>query len=413
LAELLKVRAQLEQREAELKQLERHLSEKEAKLETRESSEGQPTQVMGSPQRGPQAAKDTAAGTGQHTIVLTGNDSSAQATADRLLHSPSDDHQLQATLDLSGTATDERSRSASEPEELALDATLDFVPSADNADLPSSSEEEFFQTPKSGAPINTAEILANYPGGEALSTEADDYQTPSRPEASRALPKSETRQQPNTNEEAAGEDDDSIRQYMDQLMRRVRGESTQTSSLTTPAEPKQAIKQEPVAAPVDAAKNAEAATPPEVMSSDQYTPRSSAPEKTDNLAKMREVANTSARTAIDTASKAERQKAAAVNLLMATAAAGAGATLIGYSSAGMPVVRYVTAATALGAAAWWAYCAVTYALGMKALPSHSLLHYIKRASSFKKSADRAGKLSQQISSAEESVEQVVDAEDLV
>lgn len=113
-------------------------------------------------------------------------------------------------------------------------------------------------------------------------------------------------------------DDDSIESYMERLMQRVRGSDntppTQTSVKPTfgapaaPAAEKSVESPKPVAAP---------AVVPEPVQPGEYVPRSAAPEQGVNLAAMRELANTAARSAIKTHAKRrglERALAKAIGL---------------------------------------------------------------------------------------------------
>lgn len=92
-------------------------------------------------------------------------------------------------------------------------------------------------------------------------------------------------------------DDDSIEAYMSRLLKRVRGDS----HVATPAVAVPAPKPAPVAPaplPVEIAPAPIATVPAETVKPEEYVPRQKAPELTTNMAAMRELANSAARTAI-------------------------------------------------------------------------------------------------------------------
>ncbi len=115
-------------------------------------------------------------------------------------------------------------------------------------------------------------------------------------------PVSETAVTPSPSEE---EDEDSIEAYMNRLLQRVQGESSQRkdgSSATSPSTSSVSVSASqsiPHSASVTASGIASTETVSEFLDPDEpMVPRSQAPEKTSNLSAMRELANQSARTAI-------------------------------------------------------------------------------------------------------------------
>jgi hypothetical protein len=117
--------------------------------------------------------------------------------------------------------------------------------------------------------------------------------------------------------EPEGQDEESIETYMERLMQRVRGDSTsQPKPPLVPVLQKQ-IEELAAAAPVESRPSEEQPVKPE-----EYLPRSQAPEQSANLAAMREVANTAARTAIEQHHQKSGNKQVAFRLL------GAGVLLL-------------------------------------------------------------------------------------
>ncbi len=118
---------------------------------------------------------------------------------------------------------------------------------------------------------------------------------------------------PNQKEEA-NEDEDSIEAYMNRLLKRVQGTSETTKFLSEPkthvVEPTRVAEaskgsqdQSPTATAAETAAVVQPALPPQPAPDSPYIPRSQAPERTSNMAAMRELANSSARTAIAASAK--------------------------------------------------------------------------------------------------------------
>jgi hypothetical protein len=124
-------------------------------------------------------------------------------------------------------------------------------------------------------------------------------------------------------------DEESIESYMSKLMQRVRGDSDKPSSQGPPAgkpgyQPSYQPTYQPEASPASATPDA----PPtqssvhETVRPEEYIPRSPPPEMNANLAAMRELANSAARTAIAKHHRKHTNKKATSKIL------GAGALLV-------------------------------------------------------------------------------------
>jgi hypothetical protein len=107
---------------------------------------------------------------------------------------------------------------------------------------------------------------------------------------------------------AAGGEDADVEDYMSQLLSRMRGGEEPKPSLKA-ATPKQQPKQEkkPIAAPID------------LLKPEEFVPKQRA-EKLESLSAMRELANSTARTAVESSQKSVRQETAYVQLGIAVAA---------------------------------------------------------------------------------------------
>lgn len=158
---------------------------------------------------------------------------------------------------------------------------------------------------------------------------------------------------------AADDDEDSIENYMERLLRRVSGDT----------EPKRVVAS-PIIERVPAVEDAPSTPIPSLALSDHpenpfdpstYRPRS-APEQGEKLQAMRQIANQTARVAIDTSSKRSqlrRVKSLSTLVLVATATAVASlwfATVYGYW------LGYIGTLLASGAAVYWGLQVVTVRL---------------------------------------------------
>lgn len=113
-------------------------------------------------------------------------------------------------------------------------------------------------------------------------------------------------------------DEESIEKYMERLMQRVRGDSTSAPRPAVMPVLQKQLEEPPAAGP---AENLPAEQDP--VKPEEYLPRSPAPEQSANLAAMRELANTAARTAIEKHHQKSGNKQVAFKLL------GAGVLLLG------------------------------------------------------------------------------------
>lgn len=147
---------------------------------------------------------------------------------------------------------------------------------------PTSEEELQFSEPESAAPVDTASILAKF----GHTTE----DLPPEPAPTLETPQPEP-------DVSSSEDDDSIQDYMAQLMQRVGG-GTAMPATTEIKKPAPAPKPNPNVAP----KAAEPIKPKPTgkpLDPSEFVPRAVAPEASSGLKALRAVANTSTRSAID------------------------------------------------------------------------------------------------------------------
>ncbi|MBX3421723.1 MAG: hypothetical protein KF752_09230 [Pirellulaceae bacterium] len=110
-----------------------------------------------------------------------------------------------------------------------------------------------------------------------------------------------------------GAEEESVEEYMQRLLARMRGDSGPVATAAVEARPKA------VAAPIQTARSAFQPTPPELTPEargsfdfDSYKSRTNAPEKPKNITALRDLANSSARTAIH---KSTRQRYLSTSLL--------------------------------------------------------------------------------------------------
>jgi hypothetical protein len=114
----------------------------------------------------------------------------------------------------------------------------------------------------------------------------------------------------------ASGDEESIESYMERLMHRVRGSSSLSQSTPKPAS---AVLSNSTPSPVpEQAKEPEQAAPAEENPSSTQVRRRAAPELPTDLSAMRELANTAARTAIDSHARKRKGKQATTKLFGAS-----------------------------------------------------------------------------------------------
>jgi hypothetical protein len=135
-------------------------------------------------------------------------------------------------------------------------------------------------------------------------------------------------------------DEESIEKYMERLMQRVRGDSTSGARPPLAAVFQAAAEQAKPAQRVPAPE----ADAPQPVTPEEYVPRSQAPEQSQNLAAMRELANSAARSAIEKHHQKSHGKQAAGRLL------GAGIVLLGSALLGYWAWHSHSLAAGVGAA---------------------------------------------------------------
>ncbi len=170
------------------------------------------------------------------------------------------------------------------------------------------------------------------------------------------------------------EEDDSIEDYMAKLLQRVRGDDTTSSYRPAPAaptlsatrpgpSPKPATTKTSVPAPnlasiLGGPTDAGEGEAPKI-SSDEYLPRSHAPEGASRLAAMRDLANTSARSAIDRHTKTQWLGLTLTKFFLALAAAVA-AVLLCLWGASRPWLAYAGAGLSVISGAVWLVQSLNY-----------------------------------------------------
>ena len=165
--------------------------------------------------------------------------------------------------------------------------------------------------------------------------------------------------------EATGEEEESIEDYMQQLLQRVRGDGPPTGTGANPVYRAAATP----SAPDEAPKKAAAPPPPKPdlppVKPEEYVPRSTAAERTVNLAAMRELANSQARNAIQTHQKKVGLQLSGGKLITAVVALVTAVVLVWSGSSNN--LRLTMAAGGLGAVIglYWLLQAMFFSLGWK------------------------------------------------
>jgi chromosome segregation ATPase len=158
-------------------------------------------------------------------------------------------------------------------------------------------------------------------------------------------------------------DDDSIEAYMARLLTRVRGDSPVGAPGFTPAPAPLAVPAVVPASPVVEAP----VSPAEPVTPEEYVPRQKAPELNTNMAAMRELANSAARTAIVKHQKRSGHRQALTQSVGAllTLICGLGAALGAHHFHSLPAAA--AAALGIAVAMYWGGKAAIHALRMMML----------------------------------------------
>lgn len=153
--------------------------------------------------------------------------------------------------------------------------------------VPVSEEQLAFSEPEESAPVDTASILAQFGHSAEYDEEPDTPPMDNRTTTATVAVAADT---------ADSGEDDSIEDYMAQLMRRVGGGSNDTTSLGEVGRvvPEREATEE-LTQPVEVEKP-ETVVP---LDPSEFVPRAIAPEASSNLKALRAVANSSTRSAID------------------------------------------------------------------------------------------------------------------
>ncbi|MFH1266404.1 MAG: hypothetical protein ABIK89_11815, partial [Planctomycetota bacterium] len=204
--------------------------------------------------------------------------------------------------------------------------------------VPEQPEALSFQPVSEAAPVDTAEILRRM-GAVPLLPDDEEEEAPSEPEPNRSKPLevSKATLEPAANEHDTDENDtESIDDYMSKLLDRVRsvtGETTQPTPTRKGTDrnvrsgeagsgsdqvEQDGLSDNPAVAPAAARKRSPVEMPP----------RATAPEKSVNLSAMRELANMSARTAIDRHSQRQLSKSRLGKLAVTLVALAVGTGLL-------------------------------------------------------------------------------------
>ncbi len=166
--------------------------------------------------------------------------------------------------------------------------------------------------------------------------------------------------------ELAETEEESIEDYMARLLARMRSgeespvspgarkpvpevsQASSNSSRTVAAPTTQAPPQ--TTSMPETIRNAQTVTAP--FNPEEYVPRALAPEKSKNLAAMRELANTSARSAIQVSARRKYGTALAIKLIVASVGLGVGCILILINGFNVNIGLIATIASFLVALIW-------------------------------------------------------------
>jgi hypothetical protein len=202
-------------------------------------------------------------------------------------------------------------------------------------------DEARFESRSAESPVSARNVLSQFGDVTADEENSADADSPShfaeRDEAlsSTAQPPANSFVSASSTQSAAQpaeEEEESIEDYMARLLKRVRGEEPSPSPLGGVQQvysppPSPAITPKPQERPKEVKQAPESTNTAESSEPQAYVRRTQAPESTSNMKKMRELANESARTAID---QSTRKRGARVfgKLVLAALAAAIGVVLL-------------------------------------------------------------------------------------
>ena len=245
---------------------------------------------------------------------------------------------------------------------------------SDFDESPITAEDLNFEELTNKAPVDTAAILSEIlselseeePVGEVSpwSTRADHHLTTSEDEVD--LIESPKTSVTSFGAESAGEK--SIQDYMSQLMQCVSGSSDTSYTLPEKNDSSHKDVKDEV---VGEAKSEEVSAQPvpeestETLTAEEYIPRSHAPEMTSNLKAMRELANHSARTAIDRHSKTSRSDVALSHLAFSAIGVLSSGFLLAFLPVFSPV--FLLGCVCVLASLTWAARSILYMLNARRL----------------------------------------------
>ncbi|MFH1924242.1 MAG: hypothetical protein ABIP48_30685, partial [Planctomycetota bacterium] len=203
----------------------------------------------------------------------------------------------QADLDARESAIDEARRQM-EIEGRPVDGDTWSEP-ASETERPEREEDVRLDEASPGAPESSEEVLARMGMAPSFSDDEADEPPPCPP----GSPRSGHAVPLNPPVKSEGDQDESIDDYMARLLHRVRETSGQPNQPTPPRSPQEtAVDKVPPSAPVAEQDNLPQGTPPPAATPRETTapaPRAAAPEKSVDIAAMRELANFSARAALN------------------------------------------------------------------------------------------------------------------
>ncbi|MDX1927525.1 MAG: hypothetical protein SFV81_13470 [Pirellulaceae bacterium] len=172
---------------------------------------------------------------------------------------------------------------------------------------------------------------------------------------------SQTSFEPSASSSAESGEEESIEDYMKRLMARMRGGSLEdepkpapapaVSVAPAPTQPADSMSSSKLPLPGAATERASVSTTGP-FNPEEYVPKALAPEKTRNMAAMRELANTSARSAIQVSARRRYGTAIALKLAIALIGLGVGITLVMINGLNVNIGLIATVASFLVALIW-------------------------------------------------------------
>jgi len=210
-------------------------------------------------------------------------------------------------------------------------------------------EEPRFETPAESSPVDLSEVFRRV--GAAVDLEEDE--APAEEASSTQTVESTSPSQPAAEDKPEHAEEESIDDYMNRLMQRIRSATGGAQTSQTYVPQRSTREQQKPVEPTAAAPVVEKA-PRRLMDPSELTPRTVAPEKQIDFSALRELANLSAQSAISRHAREVLVRTMHSKLIVALVGVAAGVALLWmWKNLGTAKATYYSALVAILVAIYW------------------------------------------------------------